>query len=45
MSLQLLFFLDVVAESEDDEVIPLSIMPVTDDLVSLEIQFQYIESG
>ena len=28
-----LFYLDVIAESEDEEGIPSSIMPVTDDLV------------
>ena len=27
------FLLDVIAESEDDEGIPLSVLPVTDDLV------------
>ena len=37
VSRQFFVILDVVAESEDDELIPSSILPVIDDLVSLEI--------
>ena len=36
---EIFFLLDVVAESEDEKVIPSSILPVTGDLVSLEIIF------
>ena len=41
----ILFFLDVIAESEDDKGIPLSILPVIDDLVFFEIPFRNIASG
>ena len=39
------FFLDVIAESKDDERIPSSILPVTDDLIFFLIPFQNIASG
>ena len=40
-----LFSLDVISESEDDEGIPSSILPITDDLVFFEIPFRNIASG
>ena len=39
------YFLDVIAESEDDGGISSSILPVTDDVVFFEIPFQNIASG
>ena len=45
MTWQLFFLLYVVSESKDVEGIPSSIIPVTYDLVSLEIPYQHIASG
>ena len=45
VALIFLFSLDVIVESEDGKGIPLSIMPITDDLAFFEIRFQNITSG
>ena len=42
---QFFFILDVIEESEDDEGIPLFILPVTDDLIFFCIAFRNIASG
>ena len=42
MTQQCLFFSDVITESEDDEGITLSILPVTDDIVFFRILYQNI---
>ena len=42
MAQQCLFFSDVITESEDDEGITLSILPVTDDIVFFRILYQNI---
>ena len=42
---EIFLFLDVIAESEDDERISSSILPVTDYLVCFEIPFRNIASG
>ena len=39
------FFLGVVAESEDDEGIPLSILSIIDDLVFFGVPLQNISNG
>ena len=40
---QFLFLLDLIAESEDDEGIPLFILPVTDNLASLRYHFETLK--
>ena len=42
---EFLFFLDVITESEDDEGISSSTLPVTDNLVFFEIPCRNIASG